>query len=581
MLTTLRIRNLALVEELQLEFPAGLVVVTGETGAGKSIVLGALNLLLGQRADRSLIRAGAETCTVEASFDVRRLPPAFHTFLEQRGIEPCEGGQLFLKRTFTAQGANRQFINGSPTTLAVLAEVGDWLVDLHGPHDHQSLLSPARQLALLDAYGGLEAEVDAFAALLARYHALRREKEGLVGDEQAYARELDLLRFQVREIEEASLEPAEVARLEADYERARHAAALGELAGNALALLEGEDNAALPAVQSLGRLLREMERLDPAAAELSRLQQQAAEWLQELAAQLAEYAEGLALDPARFEAIEQRIDLIQSLQRKYGRTVEDILRFGREARQRLEKLERRDAELERIQAELDQIQAQMTAAAGQLGRRRRAIAPKLARAVESELAQLGFAQGRFLIQLTPLPADREPTPAGRDLVEFLFAPNPGEPPRPLRAIASSGEMARVMLGLKTVLAAQDRIPVLVFDEVDANVGGETAHAVGARLRAVAQRRQVFCITHLAPVAAAGQSHFVVRKEVRDGRTFTYVEPVEAAARIQELARMLGGRSLEARRHAEALLRQGTADREARFSSRSDPGGSPRSRRRTR
>ncbi|RME90250.1 MAG: DNA repair protein RecN [Verrucomicrobia bacterium] len=562
MLTTLRIRNLALVEELQLEFPTGLVVVTGETGAGKSIVLGALNLLLGQRADRSLIRAGADACTVEAVFDVRGLPRAFHALLEERGLEPCEDGQLLLKRTFTAQGANRQFVNGSPTTLAVLAEIGDWLVDLHGPHDHQSLLSPVRQLAVLDAYGGLEPEVEAFAALLARRNALRREKEALIGDEQAYARELDLLRFQVREIEDAALDPDEVAGLEADYERARNAAALGDLAAQALASLEGEEGSALEAVQNLGRLLREIERLDPPAAELGRLQQQAAEWLRELAGQLADYAERLEFDPARFEALEQRLNLIQSLKRKYGRTVEDILEFGRRARARLEKLESRDAELDRIQAELGKVEREMAAAADRLGHRRREVAPKLARAVERELAQLGFAQGRFLIRLDPLPPEREPTPAGRDVVEFLFAPNPGEPPRPLRAIASSGEMARVMLGLKTVLAAQDRIPVLVFDEVDANVGGETAHAVGARLRSVAQRRQVFCITHLAPVAAAGQSHFVVRKEVRGGRTFTLVEPVRDTARVEELARMLGGRGEEARRHAEALLREGAADPKA-------------------
>lgn len=550
MLSTLRIRNLALVAELTLEFPAGLVVVTGETGAGKSVVLGALNLLLGQRADRSLIRSGADACTVEAVFDVRALPPAFHEALAEHGLEPCEDNQLFLKRAFTAAGANRQFVNGSPVTLARLAAIGDWLVDMHGPHDHQSLLHPARQLALLDAYGRLGSEVEAFGALIRERAAVEAEKAALVVDEHTYAQQLDLLRFQVHEIEDAQLDPAEVAALEAEHQRASNAVRLLELAQTLLHGLTGDEAAVLNRLGDLGRLLHELRQLDPDTEPLAALHEQALALLHELRTGLADYAERLDFDPARLEELEQRINLLQNLRRKYGDRIEDILAFGAEARRKLEQLESRETELARLDEALARLDRKIADAGRRLSQQRRRLVPRLVRAVSRELAQLGFAQSRFDLALETL--DR-PGAAGFDQVEFLFAPNPGEPPRPLRAIASSGEMARVMLAIKTVLAAEDEIPVLVFDEVDANVGGETARVVGEKMREIAAHRQVFCITHLAPVAAAAGAHFLVRKEIRDGRTFTRMEPLTGDDRIAELARMLGGRGEAARRHAAELL----------------------------
>jgi DNA repair protein RecN (Recombination protein N) len=552
MLTTLRIRNLALVAELTLEFPAGLVIVTGETGAGKSIVLGALNLLLGQRADRSLIRAGADHCSVEGVFDVRSLPPAFHDWLAANGLEPCEENQLLLKRAFSASGTNRQFINGSPTTLTVLGTVGDWLVDMHGPHDHQSLLQPARQLAILDAYGNLGSEVEEFGRRVRERTALLAEKQALVVDEQTYARQLDLLRFQVHEIEDAALSPEEVATVEAEHERVSNATDLMQFAQAIQSLLSEEEEAVQSRLQAVGRVLHELQRLDPETAPLGELHEQASSLLQELGAQVADYVDRLELDPARQEALEQRLNLIQSLKRKYGATVEDVLCFGQEARARLEQLEGREEEVARIDREIARLDRDLFSLGQQLTSRRKALLPKLAKAVSRELSELGFAQSRFEITLE---TDAPPVSAvtGFDSLEFQFAPNPGEPLRPLRAIASSGEMARVMLAIKTVLAGEDEIPVLVFDEVDANVGGETAHAVGARMRAIAAHRQVFCITHLAPVAAAAAAHFLVRKEVRDDRTFTHMDLLEPEARVTELARMMGGQTDAARQHAEALL----------------------------
>jgi DNA repair protein RecN (Recombination protein N) len=549
MLTTLRIRNLALVADLALEFPPGLVVVTGETGAGKSVILGALTLLLGERADRSLLRAGADSCTVEAVFDVRRLPPAFGEQLAAHGLEPCEDHQLLLKRTFTAAGANRQFVNGTPTALAVLAELGNWLVDVHGPHDHQSLLHPARQLAILDAFGGLTPRVAAFAELLRRRKDLEQQRAALIVDEQTYAQQLDLLRFQAAEITGANLQPGEEAELTREHQRASNAARLLQLGQAALNLLSEDETSVVNQAGAAGRLLQELQRVDPDAEALVSLHEQAVAALRELHHDLARYLERVELDPERLAALEERLNLVHSLKRKYGANLEAVIAFGEEARRRLHQLESRDAELQRLNADLERLDRELAAAARQLTAARRAVIPRLARAVARQLADLGFAQSRFDVGLSEAPA----CASGGDAIEFQFAPNPGEPARPLRAIASSGEMARVMLAIKTVLAVEDEIPVLVFDEVDANVGGETARAVGAKMRQIARQRQVFCVTHLAPVAAAADAHFCVTKEIRDGRTLTRMELLNDRDRVTELARMLGGQSEAARRHARSLL----------------------------
>jgi DNA repair protein RecN (Recombination protein N) len=558
MLTTLRIKNLALVADLTLELQPGLNVISGETGAGKSILIGALNLVLGERADRTLIRSGADSCAVEAVFDVARLKAPLPRFLEANGLEPCEDHQLVLKRTFTAAGANRQFVNGSPTTLQVLAALGQWLVDIHGPHDHQSLLHAGRQLAILDAFGDLASVRDAFAERVRRRAALEAEKAALVVDERTYAQQLDLLRFQVQEITSAKLRADEETQLEQDHQRASNAARLLELSQAALALLSDQEEALLTQAGALGRILQELHRLDPAAAALTALHEQAVSVWQELQTALPRYADAVDLDPARLRELEERLNLVQSLKRKYGATLAEVIAFGEEARRKLHSLEQRDAELARLNGELKAVEAELLRAGKELSARRRKLIPPLAKAVEKHLSALGFRQSRFdvaLVSESEISNLKSQIPqSGLDTIEFQFAPNPGEPARPLRAIASSGELARVMLALKTVLAAEDEIPVLVFDEVDANVGGETAHAVGEKMRQIAQRRQVLCVTHLPQVAAHGTAHFVVTKRVQGGRTLSEISLLDRAARVTELARMLGGQSDAARRHAEALLK---------------------------
>jgi len=558
MLTTLRIKNLALVADLSLDLQPGYNVITGETGAGKSVILGALKLVLGERADRTLIRSGAEGCVVETVFDVTRLRASLPAFLTENGLEACEEGQLVLKRAFNAAGANRQFVNGSPTTLAVLARLGDWLVDIHGPHDHQSLFHPARQLEILDAFGDLGSLRSEFAEILRRRGALEAEKTALIVDERTYAQQVDLLRFQAHEIRSARLQADEETPLLQEHQRAGNAAKLTDLCQTAQSLLGESEDSLLTRLGALGRLLQDWQRMDAGAAPLTELHTQAASLLQELQGELAHYAERIELDPARLAELEERINLLQSLKRKYGQSLGDVIAFGEEAARKLQSLEQRDAELARLNAALTEASAELWRLGQRLSAARRQLIPKLAKAVRQELSTLGFRQGHFDVALSTvaeigqmagvLPA------SGLDTVEFQFAPNPGEPARPLRAIASSGEIARVMLALKTVLAAEDDVPVLVFDEVDANVGGETAHAVGEKMRQIAERHQVLCITHLAPVAASASAHYVVSKQVKAGRTVAAIERLEAPGRVTELARMLGGGGEAARLHAEAMLK---------------------------
>jgi DNA repair protein RecN (Recombination protein N) len=555
MLTTLRIKNLALVADLTLELQPGYNAITGETGAGKSVIIGALNLALGQRADRTLIRSGADSCSVEAAFDVSHLRAPLQTFLEENGLEPCEENQLVIKRTFTVAGTNRQFVNGSATTLGTLASLGAWLVDMHGPHEHQSLLQPARQLAILDAFGRLEPRREEFTALARRRAEVEAAKAALIVDEKTYAQQLDLLRFQVKEIEGARLRAGEDVEVEHEYRRASNAARLLELGQGALNLLSEEDAAVLTQAGALGRLLHELQRVDAGAQGLATMHEQAVSALRELQAELSRYLGGVEIDPARLHEVEERLNLLQSLKRKYGPQLEDVVAFGSDARRKLESLEQRDTELARLNAELKKIDGELLRLGKQLSGERKKLVPRLSAAVVKELGALGFKQSHFDVSIATS-SDLTPplSSTGLDAVEFQFAPNPGEPPRSLRGIASSGEMARVMLALKTVLAAEDDVPVLVFDEVDANVGGETANAVGEKMKQIARNHQVLCITHLAPVAAHADAHYVVSKQVKDGRTISEMELLTRPARIEELARMLGGTGAAARKHAEALLK---------------------------
>ncbi len=571
MLNVLRIKNLALVADLTLELQPGYNVITGETGAGKSIIIGALNLVLGERADRTLIRSGSDNCSVEAVFDISKLrcsvrPAAeqnratgstLQSVLEENGLEPCEDNQLVLKRSFTAAGANRQFVNGSPATLNALAAIGEWLVDMHGPHDHQSLLHASKQLLILDAFGGLAKERETFGDLVQRRSVIEAEKAALIVDEKTYVQQLDLLRFQVNEISAARLQPGEDEGIDQEYQRASNAAKLLQLSQAALDLLAENDSSLLTQAGVVGRTLQELQRIDPGAAGIVAQHEQAVSALHDLQSDLSHYVDKVDIDPERLQQLEERLTLLHSLRRKYGGSVAEVIAFGEEAKRRLQSLEQRDEELARLNFALEKIDVEIDRAGKELSAKRRKVIPQLSKAVSKQLADLGFKQSRFDISMTAAEsADRVSrfTLHGFDQVEFQFAPNPGEPAKPLRAIASSGELARVMLALKTVLAAEDEIPVLIFDEVDANVGGETANVVGEKMRQIAAKRQVLCITHLPQVAAPAATHYVVTKQVKEGRTISEIQLLDKKERVIELTRMLGGQTDAARKHAEAMLK---------------------------
>jgi DNA repair protein RecN (Recombination protein N) len=551
-LILLRIKNLALVEELEWQLGPGFVAVTGETGAGKSIIIGALQLLLGERADKSLIRTGADLCTVEAVFsgrDLQELNPQ----LVEAGIEPCEN-DLIIKRSFSAIGGTRQFINGSPTTLSILKNLGDKLVDLHGPHDHQSLLSPETQLALLDSFARSQEQLEEYRKHYRRLQTLLAEHAALDTAETAREQELDLLRHQIIEITAANLVAGEEEEIEKRYRLASNSKRLIELASAVANKLSEADDSILAQLAETQRLLRELEKIDTSISELSSAHSASVVELSEIARSLSVYAEKLDLDPEQLAALEQRVSLFETLKRKYGGSIADVIAFGERAAERMQKIEGRDAELERLAKEIENVRAQMNRSGDALGKLRVKAAPKLSETIRRNLRDLGFRQSEFEAKVDRLD---EPRPNGFDAVELLFSPNPGEPLKPLRAIASSGEISRLMLAIKSALAAHDAIPLLVFDEIDTNVGGEIAHAVGAKMQALGRDHQLICITHLPQVAATASSHFVVTKEVVRGRTYSQLREISGKGRQEEIARMLGGKSESALELAANLLERST------------------------
>ncbi len=553
-LASLRIKNLALVEDLAWEPGPGMVAITGETGAGKSILIGALQLLLGVRADKSLIRSGAESCTVEAVFAVDK-PREIDALLEDQGAEACADGQLLIKRALSAEGAGRQFVNGSPCTLALLKALGDLLVDLHGPHDHQSLFSREAQTKVLDAFAGAEETAALFTEAHRRVQKLAAEAEELRTAEQDSAARREMLAHTAQEIVSAHLCAGEDEEVMSRLRAAGHGQRLGELSAQILACLGADgEGGARQALAGAVKAARELARLDPRADALGHSLAQLAETAAELERYASRYAEGIESDPAQLRELEKRADLLQGLKRKYGPALEDVMARGEKAAKDLETIDSSGERLEKLSLEEAAAAKEADKLARKLTAARNKAAPKLAEAVTKELRDLGFLRAGFSVRLETL---TESKLSGAELAEFEFAPNPGEPAKPLRAIASSGEISRVMLALKSVLAAQDGVPLLVFDEIDANVGGEVAVKVGQKMRALAKSHQILCITHLPQVAAAAARQFAVGKKYDGKRTTTSVDLLASGERERELARMLGGtESDSALAHARSLLAAG-------------------------
>ncbi len=538
MLQHLRVQNLAIVETAGLELGPGLNVISGETGAGKSILIGALNLILGDRADKSFIRSGVAEAQVEAVFaleDAREVD----ALLAEAGLAACEEGQLIIRRTVATTGSGRCLVNDAPVTVQTLRRLSRLLVDIHGPYDHQSLLEPQFQLDLLDAFGRC---LPARAACSEAYRTVRelaRQRAELEGAGEGVGAEMDRLQFVVDEIAAAKLTDADEEDLIRDHATAANAEAILSVGNGLLAALTDGDGAVFDTLATVQQRLQELARLLPEAAAWRAEAQSAAVQIQELGRTISERLQRIDADAERLQALEDRMALVQKLKRKHGHTVADVLATLARAEARLTDLQSRGERLARLGAEQAAAQAALVTRAGALTKVRQVAAGSLAKAITRELRDLGFLKAGFAVSLTPC----EPRTDGADTVSFGFAPNPGEPTRALRDIASSGEIARVMLAVKAVLARHDRIPVLVFDEIDANIGGEIGRAVGLKLRAVAATHQVICITHLPQVAVYGQQHHVVTKTVQKNRTTTQITPVAGEVRAGEIARMLGGKDL--------------------------------------
>ena len=548
MLSLLKVKNLALVDELQWQLNSGLVAVTGETGAGKSIIVGALKLVLGERADKALIRTGETSCVVEAVFDVPNVP-IINAVLSDSGLDACDDGQLIIKRVI-GQSSNKQFVNNSPATLAVLKSLGEHLVDLHGPHDHQGLLSTERQLAMLDAYAGVTGLSGEYRTAWRSWRDSSEALQVFQTSSMAGERELDLLRHQLEEIDMAQPDPHEEDELESTYQRVSNSSHLLELVSGAIGILSGSDESLLDRLGKLQKVSRDLEKLDPALRETLEGVDKTALELQEMEIGLAGYLEDLSTDPAELLRLEERINTLESLKRKYGPTLADVLVHRDEVAQRLDGVENRAEHMQQLQDEVDAARAVADGLGMQLSERRREAAPSLAKDIARHLKELGFKQAAFEVRLL---AHSKPEASGLEDVEFEFGPNPGEPLKPLRQIASSGEISRVMLSVKSALAEQDATPLMVFDEIDANVGGEIARAVGQKMARLGEQHQVVAITHFPQVAAMAAHHFVVSKEVEGGRTRSQLVGVDDEERINEIVRMLGGGGEQARAMAESLL----------------------------
>ncbi len=556
MIETLRLQNLAIVDRVELEFGPGLNVLTGETGAGKSIVLGALALLAGRRASADAIRAGCEEASVEAVFRTERLPE-LEAELARRGLD-ADSHELVVRRTLSRGGRSRAQLAGQLVPLSTLAELFAGRLEISSQHDSQALRRPEAHGLLLDRAGGLLELRRKVAEGHAALRAADAELARLRAESAERARRRDFLAFQLQEIDAAALEPDELERLRGERARLGHAERLRGDGSAALAALAGEPLGAADLVGDAARRLEALAKLDPDLADLAGRLASAREELREAALEIERYVDGIEVDPGRLEGVEQRLHRIEGLQRKYGATPEDVLRYRDEIAAELAGAEGADARAATLASERAARCAELERDAASLSRGRERAARRLSREVEAALRELAMPRARFSVALEPgAPPPGLPCAAtGREIPEFLFSANPGEPPRPLRVVASGGELSRAVLALKQAVRDAESGMVLVFDEVDAGIGGRAADRVGRRLAELAAHHQVLCITHLPQIAARADVHLqVVKQEGRSGRTLTRISRVEGAERVEEIARMAGGESVAeaTREHARALL----------------------------
>ncbi|NLP00596.1 MAG: DNA repair protein RecN [Clostridiaceae bacterium] len=563
MLIQLEVENVAIIEKINISMQEGFTVITGETGAGKSIIIDSLNALLGSRVSRELIRSGAEKAFVQGLFSyVSDNDNKFNELLESMGIEPQDDGSLLISRTFTESGKNICRVNGTMVTVGMLKEIGTKLVDIHGQHDNQSLLRAEMHIELLDLFAGdkLAAEKAEYQASLRELNSLKTKLRALTGVDKERERTIDILRFQIDEIEAARLFIGEDIELESKSKILTHSEDIISAFSNAYQWLRGEDGENNSALDKIGFSLdaiRRIRDLNPDYMNISDILEDINEKLTDLSREIRIIRDETEYDPNLHKNIEERISLIQGLKRKYGETIEDILNFLNDAKERLDEIERSEELIFKLRKEIETAEESLHKRCEVMNKLRKEAAKKLEDGILKELKDLEMPKTQFEVSILSCPEEGF-TENGTDKVEFLFSPNMGEQLKPLSKIASGGEMSRVMLAIKTILADIDAIPTLVFDEIDTGVSGKAASKLGEKLRTVAKNHQVICITHHAQIASQANTHFLIEKEEKSGRTLTLVKQLEGSDRENEIIRLLSGEHATeaAKKLARELLVQG-------------------------
>ena len=555
MLQSLYLENIALIEKLGIELFPGFNVLTGETGAGKSIIIDAVNFVLGERTSRDLIRNGAARAKVEAVFSLNEGDAAFAA-LDALGIE-CDGNELILSRELSAAGRNACRVNGTLVPVASLKSVSDTLVDIHGQHEHQALLDAENHISYLDAYCHAESLpiIEKIDAIVSRRNELMLKRNSGFASEREREREMDMLRYQIEEIASANPEVGEEERLSAEKTVLLNAERIRTALETAhMALSGAEEGSALSAIDTARRSMRDIAALNKDYEALGDKIEELYYAAEDISFVLRDTSENVESDMQRLEEIEQRLKLISDLKRKYGRTVEDVIDFGKDAGTKLNELENAEALAAELDAKLDKLKAEYNVAADELSKVRRAAGERLKRDVLNELKDLGMAKAMFDVALSDA-SGGEPRKGGRETAEFMLSANPGEPLKPLEKVASGGELSRIMLCFKSIFADNDRVPTLIFDEIDTGISGRTAAVVGEKMLGIAKKHQVICVTHLAQIAALADAHLMVRKYDDGKNTFVETRQLNEEEKVQRIAQMMDGESdsPSALTHARELI----------------------------
>lgn len=555
MLQSLYLENIALIEKLGIELFPGFNVLTGETGAGKSIIIDAVNFVLGERTSRDLIRNGAARAKVEAVFNLNEGDAAFAA-LDALGIE-YDGNELILSRELSAAGRNACRVNGTLVPVASLKSVSDTLVDIHGQHEHQALLDAENHISYLDAYCHEESLpiIEKIDAIVSRRNELMLKRNSGFSSEREREREMDMLRYQIEEIASANLEAGEEERLNAEKTVLLNAERIRTALETAhMALSGAEEGSALSAIDTARRSMRDIAALNKDYEALGDKIEELYYAAEDISFVLRDTSENVESDMQRLEEIEQRLKLISDLKRKYGRTVEDVIDFGKDAGTKLNELENAEALAAELDAKLDKLKAEYNVAADELSKVRRAAGDRLKRDVLNELKDLGMAKAMFDVALSDA-SGGEPRNGGRETAEFMLSANPGEPLKPLEKVASGGELSRIMLCFKSIFADNDRVPTLIFDEIDTGISGRTAAVVGEKMLGIAKKHQVICVTHLAQIAALAEAHLMVRKYDDGKNTFVETRQLNEEEKVQRIAQMMDGESdsPSALTHARELI----------------------------